>query len=166
MATTPSILKINGKNVRVGADLSTPLLYVLRNDLELNAPRFGCGLAQCGTCSVLVNGQATRSCVLPIRAVLASSGVEIRTLEGLGDSKNPSPVQQAFIDEQAVQCGYCVNGQIIGATALLQTIPSPSDEEIKEAMNPYLCRCGTYPRVVKAIKRAASSIRETENEAE
>ena len=146
-------LTVNGQVHQVEADPDSPLLYILRNQLELNGPQFGCGLAQCGACTVLVDGKAVRSCQTPISAV---GDREVVTLEGLGTEENPSPIQQAFIDEQAVQCGYCINGMIMTAQALLLKNPDPDDAEIKEALANNLCRCGTHVRIVKAIRRAAS----------
>ena len=133
-------------------DASTPLLYVLRNDLSLNGPRFGCGLAQCGACTVLVNGLPVRSCVTPVSAVATA---EVTTLEGLGGRNNPHPVQEAFIAEQAAQCGYCSNGMIMAAASLLAHNPEPSDSEIRQALAGNLCRCGTHTRILKAVRRAA-----------
>lgn len=133
-------------------DASTPLLYVLRNDLNLNGPRFGCGLAQCGACTVLVNGLPVRSCVTPVSAVATA---EITTLEGLGGRDDPHPVQKAFIAEQAAQCGYCSNGMIMAAVSLLAHNPDPSDNEIRQALAGNLCRCGTHTRILKAVRRAA-----------
>jgi aerobic-type carbon monoxide dehydrogenase small subunit (CoxS/CutS family) len=144
-------LHVNGERREVDVDPSTPLLYVLRNDLNLHGPRFGCGLGQCGVCSVLIDGAAVRSCLLPVSAV---SG-KITTLEGLAKDGRLDPVQQAWIDEQVPQCGYCHNGQIINAKALLEQNPDPTDAEIRAAMDGALCRCMTYYRVQKAIKRAA-----------
>ena len=146
-------LTVNGQVHQVEADPDSPLLYILRNQLELNGPQFGCGLAQCGACTVLVDGKAVRSCQTPISAV---GDREVVTLEGLGTEENPSPIQQAFIDEQAVQCGYCINGMIMTAQALLLKNPDPDEAEIKEALANNLCRCGTHVRIVKAIRRAAS----------
>ncbi len=133
-------------------DASTPLLYVLRNDLNLNGPRFGCGLAQCGACTVLVYGIPVRSCITPVSAVATA---EVTTLEGLGQRNNPHPVQQAFIAEQAAQCGYCSNGMIMAAASLLAHNPEPSDSEIRQALAGNLCRCGTHTRILKAVRRAA-----------
>lgn len=133
-------------------DASTPLLYVLRNDLNLNGPRFGCGLAQCGACTVLVNGLPVRSCVTPVSAVATA---EITTLEGLGGRDDPHPVQKAFIAEQAAQCGYCSNGMIMAAASLLAHNLDPSDNEIRQALAGNLCRCGTHTRILKAVRRAA-----------
>ncbi len=143
---------LNGTNVSIDVDADTPLLEVLRNDVELNGPKFGCGLAQCGACAVLLDGVSVRSCVLPVQSV---AGKKITTLEGLGDADNPHPLQQAFIDEQALQCGYCASGVITTAAALLQENPSPTEDEIKLALSGHLCRCGAQPRMVKAIARAA-----------
>jgi len=144
-------LRVNGATHEVDIDLSTPLLYVLRNDLGLRGPRFGCGLAQCGACTVIVDGVATRSCVLPASQV---SG-EITTLEGLSEGGQLDPLQQAWIDEQVPQCGYCQNGQIMTAKALLDRNPTPTDAEIREGMEGALCRCMTYYRIQAAIKRVA-----------
>lgn len=149
-------LNVNGKPRTLDVDPTTPLLYVLRNDLELNGPRFGCGLAQCGACTVIVDGKAVRSCVTPVRTVEKKA---ITTLEGLGSSKNPHPLQQAFIDEQALQCGYCMNGILMNAKVLLDKTPNPTLDQIKEHMDPILCRCGTHPRIVKAIQRAATTMK-------
>ena len=134
------------------AEDSTPLLYALRNDLGLSGPRFGCGLAQCGACTVLVNGNPLRSCVTPISAV---ADMEITTLEGLGNRASPHPVQAAFIAEQAAQCGFCSNGMIMTAAALLERNPNPSDAEIRQALNANLCRCGSHARILRAVRRAA-----------
>ena len=147
-------LKVNGKSRVVNTDPNTPLLYVLRNDLELHGPRFGCGLSQCGACSVIMEGNAIRSCVTPVSAAQNRS---ITTLEGLGTVAQPHALQAAFIEEQAAQCGYCMNGMIINAKVLLDKNPHPSDEEIKLALNPILCRCGSHLRVIRAIKRAAGN---------
>jgi aerobic-type carbon monoxide dehydrogenase small subunit (CoxS/CutS family) len=155
-------IRVNEQLHSVEASPDTPLLYVLSNELLLQGPRFGCGLAQCGSCSVLLDGAEIRSCVTPVSAV---RGKSVTTLEGLPAwyakqkklSKVPAlhPVQQAFIDEQAVQCGYCFNGMIIQAAELLSETPQPTEAQIRTAMNGHLCRCGSYPRVIKAIKRAA-----------
>lgn len=154
-------LNVNGSTHEVDIDESTPLLYVLRNDLNLKGPRFGCGLAQCGTCTVIVDGVATRSCVLPAASVTG----EITTLEGLARNGALDPLQQAWIDEQVPQCGYCQNGQIMTARALLDRNPNPSDEEIRAGMEGVLCRCMTYYRIHKAIKRAAAATAAGESEA-
>jgi aerobic-type carbon monoxide dehydrogenase small subunit (CoxS/CutS family) len=143
-------LRVNGATHEVDVEPSTPLLYVLRNDLDLRGPRFGCGLAQCGACTVLVDGAAVRSCVVPAAQV---SG-EITTLEGLAKDGKLDPLQQAWIDEQVPQCGYCQNGQIMTAKALLDRNPNPTDAEIREGMEGVLCRCMTYYRIQAAIKRA------------
>jgi nicotinate dehydrogenase subunit A len=145
-------IRVNGKRHVVKAASDTPLLYVLRNDLHLRGPRFGCGLAQCGACTVQVDGKAIRSCVTPVSDV---EGKTVTTLEGLGSSEEPGRVQQAFIDNQAAQCGYCTNGMIMAADAFLKRNPQPSEAEIKRAMNPWMCRCGTHYRIVAAIKAAA-----------
>jgi aerobic-type carbon monoxide dehydrogenase small subunit (CoxS/CutS family) len=143
-------LRVNGATREVDVDPSTPLLYVLRNDLNLRGPRFGCGLAQCGACTVIVDGAATRSCILPASAVRG----EITTLEGLAKDGTLHPLQQAWIDEQVPQCGYCQNGQIMTAKALLDRNPNPTDAQIREGMEGALCRCMTYYRIQAAIKRA------------
>ncbi len=145
-------LDVNGERRLVPAEPDTPLLYVLRNDLQLNGAKFGCGLSQCGACTVLVDGKATRSCVTPISAV---ANGKITTIEGLGSIDKPHPLQQAFIDEQAVQCGYCINGMIMAAKELLDRNPRPSEAEVREALAGNLCRCGTHNRIVRAVLRAA-----------
>ena len=145
-------LKVNGRARAVDADPETPLLYILRNDLQLNGPKFGCGLAQCGACTVIMDGKAIRSCATPVTA--AHKGA-ITTLEGLGSTKNMHRLQQAFVDEQAVQCGYCINGMIMSAKALLDANPKPTDAQIKEALAGNLCRCGTHVRILRAVKRAS-----------
>ena len=146
-------LNVNGKPVTVTADdPQMPLLYALRDDVGLHGPRFGCGLGQCGACTVLLDGKAMRSCVMPVGAM---TGKKIVTLEGLGSPGKPHPLQQAFIAEQAVQCGYCINGMIMQAAALLQANKKPSEQEIKAALAENLCRCGTHLRIVRAIKRAS-----------
>jgi nicotinate dehydrogenase subunit A len=145
-------LKVNGTTHSVPAEPDTPLLYVLRNDLELNGAKFGCGLAQCGACTVLVDGQPVRSCVTPA-GMLASS--EVTTIEGLGTIEKPHPLQQAFIDEQAAQCGYCINGMLMTAKALLAQNPHPTDAQVRDGLALNLCRCGTHNRIVSAVLRAA-----------
>ena len=145
-------LKVNGKTHVVDVDPEMPLLYALRDDLKLNGPKFGCGLAQCGACAVLIDGKAVRSCSLEVKDV---RGRAVTTLEGLGTTKNPHPLQKAFIEEQALQCGYCINGFIIGAKALLDANPKPTDAEIKEALAGNLCRCATHTRILRAVKRAS-----------
>ena len=149
-------LRVNGKPVKLETDdPKMPLLYALRNQLGLTGPHFGCGLAQCGACTVHVAGQAVRSCSFPLAA---AAGKDITTLEGLGTAAKPHPLQQAFIDEQAVQCGYCINGMIMQAKALLDANKSPSDDDIKRALANNLCRCGTHLRIVRAVKRAAKAM--------
>ena len=149
-------LHVNGTSQRVIADdPQMPLLYALRNDLGLHAPRFGCGLAQCGACTVHVDGKAVRSCSFPIAR---AAGRKVVTLEGLGSTAKPHPLQKAFIEEQAVQCGYCINGMIMQAKALLDRNKNPSEAEIKQALAGNLCRCGTHLRIVRAIKRAAETM--------
>ena len=145
-------LRLNGAQRTVRADADTPLLYVLRNDLALNSPKFGCGLAQCGACIVLIDGQPVRSCVTSASAV---AGQEITTLEGLSTNGKPSKLQQAFIDEQAMQCGYCVSGIIMRAQALLDQNPKPTEREVRLALDGNLCRCGAQNRMVRAVLRAA-----------
>jgi aerobic-type carbon monoxide dehydrogenase small subunit (CoxS/CutS family) len=149
-------LSVNGKIHTVDVEPSTPLLYVLRNDLDLHGPRFGCGLGQCGACTVILEGEAVRSCV---RRVSTVAGREITTLEGLAVNGTLHPVQQAWIDEQVPQCGFCQNGQILTAKVLLDRNPTPTDAEIREAMERTLCRCMTYYRVQAAIRRASSQAR-------
>ena len=144
-------LKVNGTMHALDVDPSTPLLYILRNDLGLQGPRFGCGLGQCGACTVIVNGAAIRSCVTPVSAVKS----EITTLEGIAKGGKLHPLQQAWIDEQVPQCGYCQSGQIMQAAALLREKPKPTDHEIDEAMQGNICRCGTYQRIRQGIKLAA-----------
>jgi nicotinate dehydrogenase subunit A len=154
MASVP--LTVNGKSVTVAVDdPDMPLLYALRNDLGLRGPRFGCGLGQCGACTVLMDGQATRTCITPISSV---GDAKIVTLEGLGTPENPSAMQKAFIDEQAVQCGYCINGMIMQSTAFLMQNKHPTEVEIREALANNLCRCGTHIRIVRAVQRAATGI--------
>jgi nicotinate dehydrogenase subunit A len=155
MATTLT-LRVNGKSHQVHIDdPQMPLLYALRNDLDLHGPRFGCGLAQCGACTVHVDGKAVRSCVYPVSQ---AAGKKIVTLEGLSTAKKLHPVQQAFIDEQAAQCGYCINGMIMQAAAFLEEHKRPSEAEIKQALANNLCRCGTHLRIVRAVKRAAETM--------
>ena len=147
-------LKVNGATRSVDAEPDTPLLYVLRNDLELNGAKFGCGLSQCGACTVLVDGVATRSCVTPISALGSS---EVTTLEGLGTLSKPHPLQKAFIEEQAAQCGYCANGMIMTAADLLKRQAQPSEQDVRAALANNLCRCGTHNRIVRAVLRAAQA---------
>jgi nicotinate dehydrogenase subunit A len=155
MATS---LKVNGTSHSTPAEPDTPLLYVLRNDLFLGGAKFGCGLAQCGACTVLVDGKATRSCVTPIGAL---GTAEITTIEGLGTAEKPHPLQQAFIDEQAAQCGYCINGMIMKAKELLDLKPQPTDADVREALAGHLCRCGTHNRIVAAVVRAGKQMGRT-----
>jgi aerobic-type carbon monoxide dehydrogenase small subunit (CoxS/CutS family) len=149
-------LKVNDQRHNVDVDPATPLLYVLRDQLQLNGAKYGCGLGQCGACTVLVEGEPVFSCITPILVVQERS---IRTLEGLGTAERPGAVQQAFIDEQAAQCGYCIPGMIVRAQALLEKNPAPTDEEIRKALNGNLCRCGTHMRILRAVKRAAQSFK-------
>ncbi len=148
-------LRVNGKTRAVDAEPDVPLLYVLRNDLELNGPKFGCGLAQCGACTVIMDGVAIRSCVTPVSAV---QNKPVTTLEGLGSTKKLHKIQQAFVDEQAAQCGYCINGMIMSTKALLDKTPKPSDNQIKQALAGNLCRCGTHIRILRAVKRASGQV--------
>ncbi len=149
-------LSVNGRSYTVDVEPDTPLLYVLRNDLELNGPKFGCGLNQCGACTVIMNGRSVRSCVTPVsRAV----GAEVTTLEGLGTVDNPHPIQQAFIDEQAAQCGYCINGMIMTAKAFLDANPNADDAAIRRALSRNLCRCATHLRILRAVSRYAEEQR-------
>lgn len=145
-------LSVNGRAQTVNVEPDTPLLYVLRDDLGLKGPKFGCGLSQCGACTVLLDGAAIRSCVTPLTS---ARGHEITTLEGLGTPEHPAPIQRAFIEEQAAQCGYCINGMIMTAAAFLKTKQHPTDAEIKTALAGNLCRCGTHLRIVRAVSRAA-----------
>ena len=145
-------LHVNGELHGIDTDPSTPLLYVLRNELGLHGPKFGCGLGQCGACMVHVDGRATYSCIVPIAAVGAR---KITTLEGLLEEGKPNKLQQAFIDEQAAQCGYCISGMVMRALALLLVNPHPTDDQIRKHMRPNLCRCGTHAAIMRAIKRAA-----------
>jgi aerobic-type carbon monoxide dehydrogenase small subunit (CoxS/CutS family) len=149
-------LQVNGTMHDVAADPSTPLLYVLRNELALNGAKFGCGLGQCGACTVLADGKAIFSCITPI-AILGTR--DIRTIESLGTPQRPGPLQQAFIDEQAAQCGYCTAGMVMRAQALLANNLSPTDDEIRTHMEPNLCRCGTQNRILRAVRRAANLLR-------
>ena len=147
---------LNGVSVSVDVDADTPLLEVLRNDLELNGPKFGCGLAQCGACAVQLDGVSIRSCVVPIASV---AGKSITTLEGLGSADSPHPLQTAFIEEQALQCGYCASGIIVTAAAYLDNNASPTADEVKQALSGHLCRCGAQPRMVRAVMSAADKTR-------
>ncbi|HTR38805.1 MAG TPA: (2Fe-2S)-binding protein [Bryobacteraceae bacterium] len=145
-------LKVNGQTHTVDVDPSTPLLYVLSDDLELRGPKFGCGLGQCGACTVILKGNAVKSCITPVKA---AAGAEITTLEGLGTPEKPHPIQQAFIDEQAAQCGFCVNGVILTAKAFLDKHPKANEEEIQQALSGVLCRCFTHTRMYSAIQKYA-----------
>jgi nicotinate dehydrogenase subunit A len=145
-------LKVNGASRAVAVEPDTPLLYVLRNDFELNGAKYGCGFSQCGACTVLIDGKATRSCVTPVGQLENKS---ITTIEGLGTREKPHPLQQAFMDEQAAQCGYCANGMILTAKAFLDKNPQPTEAQIRKALAANLCRCGTHNRIVRAIQRAA-----------
>jgi nicotinate dehydrogenase subunit A len=149
-------LRVNGEARSVSVEPDAPLLYVLRNDLGLNGPKFGCGLAQCGACTVLVDGKPVRSCVAPISAVAKSA---ITTIEGLGTIDNLHPLQRAFIAEQACQCGYCGNGMVMSAKALLDRNPRPSEREVKQALNGHLCRCASHNRIVRAVLRASKEMK-------
>ncbi|GJD90131.1 MULTISPECIES: (2Fe-2S)-binding protein [Methylobacterium] len=150
-------LDVNGRAARVSVDdPDTPLLYVLRDDLGLHGPRFGCGLGQCGSCTVHVDGQAVRSCITPVSGL--KPGAKIVTLEGLGTPEMPHPVQAAFIAEQAAQCGYCINGMIMQSAALLNETPKPDEAAIRQALAQNLCRCGTHLRIVRAVQRAAGTL--------
>ncbi|WP_159348670.1 (2Fe-2S)-binding protein [Roseomonas harenae] len=149
-------LNVNGRATTVEVDdPDMPLLYALRENLGLHGPRFGCGLGQCGTCTVHINGEAARSCITPLSSL--SPDQRVVTLEGLGSPENPHRVQQAFIDEQAVQCGYCINGMIMQAAALLARTPKPSEAEIRDALASNICRCGTHARILRAVKRASGT---------
>jgi len=154
--TPPLTLRINGRSRKARAAPDTPLLYVLRNDFGLSGPKFGCGLGQCGACTVLIDGRPVRSCITPAGSV---AGRPITTLEGLGTRDAPHPVQTAFIDEQALQCGYCANGMMMASAALLARNPDPDDAAIRQALNDNLCRCGTHTRILRAVKRAAKLMR-------
>ncbi len=145
-------LSVNGRPQNVDVDPATPLLYVLSDELALNGPKFGCGLGQCGACTVIVKGQAIRSCITPVSTV---AGAEITTLEGLGTPERPHPIQQAFIDEQAAQCGFCLSGVVMTAKALVDRTPKPTDAEIHQALSGVLCRCFAHTRMIRAIKRYA-----------
>lgn len=152
------MLNVNGKSQALTIDPDTPLLYALRNNFQLNGPKYGCGFSQCGSCMVLLDGRAQPSCIIPCSAAERQA---ITTLEGIGTVDQLHPVQQAVIDEQAAQCGYCVNGVVMCATQLLRENPSPSDTEIREALQRVLCRCGTHTRFISAIKRAAAAMQKS-----
>ena len=144
-------VRVNGERKTLSVDADTPLLYVLRNDIGLNGPKFGCGLAQCGACTVLIGGRPVRSCVIPMSAVKGP----VTTIEGLGTLDKLHPLQRAFIEEQACQCGYCGNGMVMSAKALLASNPRPTNEEIRKALNGHLCRCASHNRIVRAVQKAA-----------
>ena len=148
-------LIVNGQQRDVDVDPDTPLLYVLRNDFGLHGTKFGCGLGQCGSCTVLVAGRAVRSCMLPVQAV---AGQEVTTIEGLGSPERPHPLQAAFIEEQAAQCGYCTPGIVMTAKAILDQTPRPTEAQVKEALVEVLCRCGTHDRVIRALMKAAATM--------
>ncbi|HVJ28812.1 MAG TPA: (2Fe-2S)-binding protein [Gammaproteobacteria bacterium] len=148
-------LVIDGTRREIEADADMPLLYALRGDLALKGPKFGCGLAQCGACTVILNGAATRSCVIPLAAI---DGAEVRTLDGLGTADKPHPVQAAFIAEEAAQCGYCTNGWIMTAVAGLERNPNPTDAEVRTMLAGLKCRCGTHMAIMRAVRRAADSL--------
>jgi nicotinate dehydrogenase subunit A len=150
----PINLKVNGTSRSVEAEPDTPLLYVLRNDFELNGAKYGCGFSQCGACTVLIDGKAVRSCVTPIGSLETSA---ITTIEGIGTIEQPHPLQQAFTAEQAAQCGYCINGMIMSAKELLDRNPRPSEQDVRAALAGNLCRCGTHNRIIKAVLRAAQA---------
>lgn len=147
-----AILKVNGQDHTIDAEPDAPLLYVLRDELKLNAAKFGCGLGQCGACTVIVDGKAVLSCVTPL---VLLEGKQVTTLEGLGTASEPAPIQRAFVEEQAAQCGYCIAGMMMRAQALLQKNHKPTDEQIRSALAPHLCRCGTHMRILRAVHRAA-----------
>jgi nicotinate dehydrogenase subunit A len=150
-------LDVNGRVHEVDADPATPLLYALRDDLNLNAAKFGCGLGQCGACVVMIDGEAVYSCLTPISV---TTGRKIRTLEGLGTAEKPGPMQRAFIEEQAAQCGYCIPGMMMRAQALLERNPGASEAEIRTALQPQLCRCGTHMRIIRAVARAGQLMKD------
>ena len=152
------VIWVNGKRRNAPDRPDTPLLYVLRNDFGLNGPKFGCGLGQCGACTVLLDGEPVRSCVFPTGAV---GKHRITTLEGIGSAQSPHPLQTAFIEEQAAQCGYCSSGMLLAAKALLDRNPHPTEDEVKQGLSPYLCRCGVHRRIVRAVLRAADSMGQT-----
>jgi nicotinate dehydrogenase subunit A len=160
MTQTPIRLTVNGRIHDVDAAADTALLYVLRNDLRLNGPKYGCGLGECGACAVIIDGMAARSCVIPISGCV---GRDIVTLEGLGSREHPDPLQQAFITEQAAQCGYCLNGMIVTAKVLLKRTPRPSETEVLEALRYNLCRCGAHVEILRAVMRAAGDVAEARN---
>jgi len=146
-------LTVNGVELEVTSSSDTPLLYVLRDELGLNGPKFGCGLAQCGACTVILNGRAVRSCVTPISAVKGN----VRTIEGIGSAAKPHPVQQAFIDEQAASCGYCANGWVMTSVAMLERNPKPNEAQIRDQLSGLKCRCGTHMAILRAVRKAAGA---------
>jgi nicotinate dehydrogenase subunit A len=158
--TKGSRIHVNGQDHDIDAPSDCPLLYILRDNLGLQGPKFGCGLSQCGACTVMIDGVAVRSCVIPLKAAI---GGQITTLEGTGTEQKPSLLQQAFIDEQAVQCGYCINGMIMTAEALLRANPRPNRDAIKIALKGNLCRCGTHMRIIRAVERAAKRMAPTDS---
>jgi nicotinate dehydrogenase subunit A len=160
MTQTTIRLRVNGGIHDVNAAADTALLYVLRNDLELNGPKYGCGLGECGACNVIIDGAVARSCVIPISGCARR---DILTLEGLGSRSDPDPVQQAFIHEQAAQCGYCLNGMIIATKVLLTHTPHPSETEVQEALRYNLCRCGAHLEIIRAVMRAAGRVAEAQD---
>lgn len=162
ITSKPLSLIVNGRQHLLDVPGDTPLLFVLRNDLELNGPKYGCGLGQCGACTVLVDGKPARSCVIPVRGVV---GREVTTLEGLRSETALHAVQQAFIDEQAAQCGYCLNGMIMSTVGLLAKNPMPTDAQIRDALSHNLCRCGTHIEILRAVHRAAQLLLATQGEA-
>ena len=149
-------ITVNGRSLTVAADGETPLLYVLRNDAGCKGVRYGCGVGQCGTCTVIIDGKPVQSCDVPVSSV---AGKSITTVEGIGSAEKPHPLQSAFVEEQAAQCGYCITGIIMSAKVLLDTNPAPSDDQVKQALEKNLCRCGTHLRIVRAIQRAAREMR-------
>jgi len=149
-------ITVNGRMLNVAADAETPLLYILRNDAGCKGVRYGCGVGQCGSCTVIIEGKPVQSCDVPVSAV---AGKSITTIEGIGTMDHPHPLQRAFIEEQAAQCGYCATGIIMSAKALLDVNKSPSDDELKKALSKNLCRCGTHQRILRAVKRAAAEMR-------
>jgi nicotinate dehydrogenase subunit A len=148
-------IRVNGNSHRITADPGMPLLYLLRNNLQLNGPKYGCGIERCGSCMVLLNGKAQPSCVIPGSAAAV---YEVTTLEGLSENNVLDPIQEAFVEEQAAQCGYCINGMIISAKALLMENKNPTDQDIRQALQRNLCRCGTHTRIIKAVKNAAAKM--------
>lgn len=149
-----STLTVNGAEIEVQSSPDTPLLYVLRDELGLNGPKFGCGLAQCGACTVINNGRAVRSCVTPLGAIKGN----VRTIEGIGSAASPHPVQKAFIDEQAASCGYCANGWVMSAVAMLERAKQPSDAQIRDQLSGLKCRCGTHMAILRAVRKAADAM--------